>query len=205
MRHKFRRCRSPRQKLDSIKKNLIELTPIGAHESHSFFLFMQLVKLGGAHVTVTCGARNLELLRSLGADEVLDYRTPEGERYECPIAGHKYDVVLQCAHFVPLASFAPVLKPVAKVIDLTPTFTSLRESFYNKLALFTMLAKSRHTFENFFMASSGADLEVLAGLVRDGKLKVVIDSKFPLAKAGEAWDRSIGRHATGKILVCNSS
>lgn len=165
-------------------------------------LFVQLVKLGGAHVTVTCGARNLELLRSLGADEVLDYRTPEGERYECPVAGHKYDVVLQCAHFVPLSKFAPVLKPVAKVIDLTPTFTSLRESFYNKLALF---AKSRHTFENFFMASSGADLEVLAGLVRDGKLKVVVDSKFPFEKAGEAWDRSIGRHATGKILVCISS
>ena len=172
-----------------------------------FLLFVQLVKLGGAHVTVTCGARNLELLRSLGADEALDYRTPEGERYKSPVPGHQYDLVLQCAHFVPLSRFAPVLKPTAKVIDLTPTFTSLRESFYNKLVLATttMRGKSsrQHTFENFFMASSKADLESLAALVRDGKLKVVVDSNFPLARAGEAWDRSIGRHATGKILVSN--
>jgi chloroplastic oxoene reductase len=39
---------------------------------------VQLVKLGGHHVTATCGARNVELIRSLGADEVLDYNTPEG-------------------------------------------------------------------------------------------------------------------------------
>jgi chloroplastic oxoene reductase len=39
---------------------------------------VQLAKLGGHHVTATCGARNIDLVRSLGADEVLDYKTPEG-------------------------------------------------------------------------------------------------------------------------------
>lgn len=39
---------------------------------------VQLAKLGNAHVTATCGARNMDLVGSLGADEVLDYRTPEG-------------------------------------------------------------------------------------------------------------------------------
>ncbi|KAF3332708.1 hypothetical protein FCM35_KLT02285 [Carex littledalei] len=40
---------------------------------------VQLAKLGGHHVTATCGARNVDLVRSLGADEVLDYKTPEGK------------------------------------------------------------------------------------------------------------------------------
>lgn len=39
---------------------------------------VQLAKLGGHHVTATCGARNIDLVRSLGADEVLDYNTPQG-------------------------------------------------------------------------------------------------------------------------------
>jgi NADPH:quinone reductase-like Zn-dependent oxidoreductase len=82
-------------------------------------VLLQLVKQAGAHATVTCGERNMELLRGLGADEVLDYRTPEGAAYASP-SGRKYHVVLNCAHFVPPASFAPHLQPSAKVVDLTP-------------------------------------------------------------------------------------
>jgi NADPH:quinone reductase-like Zn-dependent oxidoreductase len=58
-------------------------------------VLLQLVKQAGAHATVTCGERNMELLRGLGADEVLDYRTPEGAAYASP-SGRKYHVVLNC-------------------------------------------------------------------------------------------------------------
>ncbi|KAM5562988.1 hypothetical protein ABKV19_017937 [Rosa sericea] len=54
---------------------------------------IQLAKLGNAHVTTTCGARNIELVKSLGADEVLDYKTPEGAAVKSP-SGRKYDFVI---------------------------------------------------------------------------------------------------------------
>ncbi|KAI5058427.1 hypothetical protein GOP47_0026597 [Adiantum capillus-veneris] len=54
---------------------------------------VQIAKLGGAHVTATCGARNIELVKSLGADEVLDYKTPEGDAMKSP-SGQLYDAVI---------------------------------------------------------------------------------------------------------------
>ncbi|CAL9023177.1 unnamed protein product [Prunus brigantina] len=57
---------------------------------------VQLAKLGNTHVTATCGARNIELVKSLGADEVLDYKTTEGEALKSP-SGRKYDFVIHSA------------------------------------------------------------------------------------------------------------
>jgi len=46
-----------------------------------------------------------------------------------------------------------------------------------------------------------ADMEFLVGLVKDGKLKTVVDSRSSLRDVSEAWEKSIGGHATGKIIV----
>ncbi|PPD75671.1 hypothetical protein GOBAR_DD27401 [Gossypium barbadense] len=51
---------------------------------------VQLLKLANAHITATFGARNMDLVRSLGADEVLDYKTPNGVALKSP-SGRKYD------------------------------------------------------------------------------------------------------------------
>ncbi|TVU13827.1 hypothetical protein EJB05_37258, partial [Eragrostis curvula] len=58
-------------------------------------LAVQLAKLAGFHVTATCGAQNMELVRNLGADEVLDYKTSEGASLRSP-SGKKYDAVVHC-------------------------------------------------------------------------------------------------------------
>ena len=58
----------------------------------------QLAKLGGCFVMATCGARNMEDVWSAGADEVLDYKTPEGANYVSP-SGKKYVVVIQLAPY----------------------------------------------------------------------------------------------------------
>ncbi|MCD9641348.1 hypothetical protein HAX54_027505 [Datura stramonium] len=51
---------------------------------------VQLAKLGNAHVIGTCGAHNIKFMKSLGADEVLDYKTPQGTTLKSP-SGKKYD------------------------------------------------------------------------------------------------------------------
>ncbi|KAK5818053.1 hypothetical protein PVK06_022984 [Gossypium arboreum] len=80
---------------------------------------VQLAKLGNTHVTATCGAHNLDLVKSLGADEVLDYKTPDGVALNCP-SGSKSDVVIHCAMDIPWSTFEPNLSTNGKVIDMTP-------------------------------------------------------------------------------------
>jgi len=74
---------------------------------------LQLAKLAGAHVTATCGARNIEFVKSLGADEVLDYRTPEGQALKSP-AGVKYDVLLDGTPNGTWKVVGPVLTPAGE-------------------------------------------------------------------------------------------
>ncbi|KAL0460449.1 UNVERIFIED_CONTAM: Chloroplast envelope quinone oxidoreductase [Sesamum latifolium] len=155
---------------------------------------VQLAKLGNAHITATCGARNIDLVKSLGADEVLDYKTPEGAALKSP-SGRKYDAVLHCAAAFPWSGFEPNLSENGKVIDLTPgpkafwTF-ALKKLTFSKKQLVPLL-----------LIPKGENLHYLVELVKEGKLKSIIDSKFPLSKAEDAWAKSIDGHATGKIIV----
>jgi NADPH:quinone reductase-like Zn-dependent oxidoreductase len=52
------------------------------------------------------------------------------------------------------------------------------------------------------MADNREDLETMMQLMRLGKVRAVVDSCFPLRRASDTWDRSIGRHSSGKIIVC---
>ncbi|KAF9622526.1 hypothetical protein IFM89_031930 [Coptis chinensis] len=74
---------------------------------------VQLAKLGNTHVTATCGARNIDLVKSLGADEILDYKTPDGVALKSP-SGRKYDAVIHCATGIPWSTFEPNLSERGK-------------------------------------------------------------------------------------------
>ncbi|RAL42254.1 hypothetical protein DM860_012037 [Cuscuta australis] len=155
---------------------------------------VQLAKLGNAHVTATCGARNAEFVRSLGADEVLDYRTPEGASLASP-SGKKYDVVVHCATGIPWCTFERHLSKDGKVVDITPSVAAFVTSAWKTITF------SKKRLVPLFTSPNGERLGYLVGLVKEGKLRVVIDSNYPLRKAEDAWGKSIGGHATGKIVL----
>lgn len=155
---------------------------------------VQLAKLGNTHITATCGARNVDFVKSLGADEVLDYKTPEGAALKSP-SGVKYDYVIHCASGIPWSTFEPNLSACGKVIDITPSGSS----FLTCATKFLTLSKKR--LVPLLLAAKGENLEFLVNLVKEGKLKTVIDSKYPLSKAEDAWAKSIEGHANGKIIV----
>ncbi|CAJ1978252.1 unnamed protein product [Sphenostylis stenocarpa] len=110
------------------------------------------------------GGRNIEFVKGLGADEVLDYRTLEGA-----VTG--------------------------VVVDLTPNPSSLMCAALKKVTF------SKRRLVPFFVDVKREGLDYLLQLLKDGKLKSAIDSKFPLSKAEDAWAKSIDGHATGKITV----
>ncbi|GLJ29006.1 hypothetical protein SUGI_0572480 [Cryptomeria japonica] len=155
---------------------------------------VQIAKLGGAHVTATCGARNINLVKDLGADEVLDYKTPEGAALKSP-SGRKYDAVIHCASHLPWSTFQPHLSPNGKVIDITPNFMTFTTFFTKKLTLCSQ------QIVPFLASPNGNDLAYMANLVKEGKIKTIIDSKYPLHKAEDAWAKIMDGHATGKIVV----
>ncbi|KAL6851415.1 hypothetical protein ACP4OV_020348 [Aristida adscensionis] len=154
---------------------------------------VQLAKLGGHHVTATCGARNVDLVRSLGADEVLDYTTPEGAALRSP-SGKKYDYIINTTDAVAWSAFKPRLSNHGRVVDVTP---SPRNYVAAALTVF-----SRKKITMLTLVSLGKEhMGFLLDLVAQGKLRTVVDSRHPFDKAREAWERSMAGHATGKIIV----
>ncbi|KAL4368194.1 hypothetical protein GQ457_05G004000 [Hibiscus cannabinus] len=155
---------------------------------------VQLAKLANAHVTATCGARNMDLIRRLGADEVLDYKTPEGKALTSP-SGRKYDIIIHCTTNIPWSTFAANLTPKGKVVDTTPGFGNMMSAAMKKITC------SKKKLVVVLTDPKKENLDYLVKLVKSGKLKPVIDSKHPLNKVGEAWGKSMEGHATGKIIV----
>ncbi|XP_062194409.1 chloroplast envelope quinone oxidoreductase homolog [Phragmites australis] len=155
---------------------------------------VQLAKLAGLHATATCGARNLGFVRGLGADEVLDYKTHEGAKLQSP-SGRKYDAVVHCATGTPWSVFAPVLADNCKVVDVTPGIAAAAKSFLQKVTF------SKKRLVPLVLMPKKEEMEWLVDMAKQGKLKTVIDSKYPLSRAHEAWAKSIEGHATGKIVV----
>ncbi|GFS43232.1 oxidoreductase, zinc-binding dehydrogenase family protein [Actinidia rufa] len=155
---------------------------------------VQLAKLGNTHVTATHRAHNMDFLKSLGADEILDYKTPEGSSLKS-VSEQKYDAIIQCTTGIPWFTFEPNLSANGNVIDLTPSSGALVSSLLKKLAFFKKQPVP------LLLAAKGENLDYLVKLVKEGKLKIVIDSKYPRSKVEDAWAKSIDSHATGKIIV----
>lgn len=156
---------------------------------------VQLAKLGNIHVTATCGARNIDLMKSLGADEVLDYKTPEGASLKSP-SGKMYDAVIHCAGArFPWSVFKKNLNENGRVVDPSTGAGDMWTLLKQKMTF------SKQKLVPFFVDVKAEDLKYLVELMKQGKLKTVIESKYTLSNAGDAWTKLVEGHATGKIIV----
>ncbi|XP_047049428.1 chloroplast envelope quinone oxidoreductase homolog [Lolium rigidum] len=156
---------------------------------------VQLAKLAGLHVTATCGARNLAFVQGLGADEVLDYKTPEGAALLSP-SGRKYDAVANCAAGVAWPALRAVLADEGgTAADVTPGVRAALTSLLQKVTF----AKKR--LAPLMLTPRREEMEWLVELARQGKLRTAVDSRYPLSRAQAAWAKSADGHATGKIVV----
>uniref|UniRef100_I1P686 Enoyl reductase (ER) domain-containing protein n=1 Tax=Oryza glaberrima TaxID=4538 RepID=I1P686_ORYGL len=155
---------------------------------------VQLAKLGNHRVTATCGARNMDLVRSLGADEVLDYNTPQGAALTSLASDEKYDYIINTAKNVNWSAMKPTLSSRGRVVDITPNPGNY------VAAMLTMFARKKITMMAL-MSLGKEEMRFLMELVGEGKLRTVVDSRCPFEKAAEAWEKSMGGHATGKVIV----
>jgi NADPH:quinone reductase-like Zn-dependent oxidoreductase len=158
---------------------------------------VQIAKALGADVTAVCSTRNVELVRSLGADRVVDYTREDFTRGD-----ERYDVLFDNAGSRSWRECKRVLKPNARVVLVGgqmggPVLGPLGHVIRMKLA--ALLGSRKAVF--FVAKFNQPDMEVLRELLEAGKVKPVVDRRYPLSEIADAF-RYLGEgHAQGKVVI----
>ena len=169
---------------------------------------IQLAKHLGATVATTTSAANIDLVKSLGADVVIDYRKDDFEKI---LSG--YDVVVNSQDAKTLEKSLNVLKPGGQLISISgppdPAFArELGLNLFLKLVMRLLSrgirkkAKRRGIRYSFlFMRAQGQHLSEITSLVESGVIRPVVDKVFPFEKTGEALTYVETGHAKGKVVI----
>ncbi len=164
---------------------------------------VQLAKWLGAEVTAVCSTRNVELVRSLGADHVIDYT-----KEDFTAGTQRYDVIMDNVVNRPILQIRRVLAPEGKYLviggggpDAGPWLGAFRAPI--KAAVISWFVDQELKF--FLSHGSGEDLGTIAGLLESGKVRSVIDRRYPLAEAAEAMRYLEAGRARGKVIITIAS
>jgi NADPH:quinone reductase-like Zn-dependent oxidoreductase len=156
---------------------------------------VQIARSFGAEVTGVCSARNVDLVRSLGADRVVDYVSEDvtaGDR--------RFDLILDCVGNLSLSAYRRLLNPrgIAVIVgapkDPGPFLA-------RALAAPVLSALGSRTLVTFIARMRKDDLAAMADLIATGRVKPVIDRRYPLAEASDALAYLEEGHARGKVVI----
>jgi NADPH:quinone reductase-like Zn-dependent oxidoreductase len=157
---------------------------------------VQIAKAFGAEVTGVCSTGNVDLVRSLGADRVIDYT-----RDDFTQGGPPYDLILDNIENRSVAE-------VRRVLSRQGTLVLNSGSAFRGLRIVTRVlwpaVRSRfvsHNLRRFLSGPHRADLELLKRLVEEGRLRPVIGNTFPLTETSAALRHIETGHARGKVVV----
>ncbi len=169
---------------------------------------VQLARHLGATVATTTSAANFELVRSLGADVVIDYRTQDFEDVL-----HDYDVVLNSQDGKTLGKSLRVLKGGAKLISISgppdPAFgRNIAAPAFVRLAMRLLSSGVRRRargrgidYSFLFMRANGGQLRDITRLIEAGAIRPVVDKVFAFESTNEALAYSEAGHAKGKVVI----
>jgi NADPH:quinone reductase-like Zn-dependent oxidoreductase len=158
---------------------------------------VQIATSLGAHVTGVCSGANLDLVTSLGADEVIDYTRDDFTR-----GGERYDVVFDLVGSHAPTAHRRILRPGGVYVSATgmPGGSLLGPlPFLLRVMLSSLLGGPR--MKPFAAKPNPEDLAVLAGMIESGQLRPVIDRTYGLADCAAALARQGEGHARGKTVV----
>jgi NADPH:quinone reductase-like Zn-dependent oxidoreductase len=157
---------------------------------------VQIAKALGAQVTGVTSTANLDLVRSLGADRVIDYRREDFTR-----GGQLYDLIFDNVENRSLAELRRALKPQGTLVLNSGTGA---KGFATLVRLARPLVLSPFVQQNlrrYLSRPNSSDLDFLKALVEEGKVKPLIDRIYPLADTAAALAYISGGHSRGKVVV----
>jgi NADPH:quinone reductase-like Zn-dependent oxidoreductase len=158
---------------------------------------VQIAKALGAHVTAVTSARNMDLVRPLGADELVDYTKEDIAK-----SGGRYDVILDVAATHPLRDLRRMLVPGGTLVC---PGAAKRGGWLGILArLLAVNLRSRLLRQRvvFYVASARReDLAYIKELIEAGKLRPAIDRTYPLSDAREAVRYAMSGQGRAKVVI----
>jgi NADPH:quinone reductase-like Zn-dependent oxidoreductase len=158
---------------------------------------VQLAKSYGAEVTGVSSTRNLELVRSLGADHVIDYTREDFTR-----SGQRYDLIFQLAGTRSPSDLRRALTPKGTLVLSSGESEGRWIGPLGRVVKAAVLSPFlRQRLVTFEAKQSKDDLRVLKELVESGRLSPVIDRTYPLIETSEAIRYLETGHARGKVVV----
>lgn len=169
---------------------------------------IQLAKHLGAFVATTTSAKNVQLVKDLGADVVIDYKTQDFENIL-----KDYDLVLNSQDQKTLEKSIRILKPSGKVISISgpPDVDFAKKlglNFFLKAVMFLLsfqtkkLAKKQNVDYSFlFMEANGNQLNEISELIESGIIKPTVDKIFPFEQTNDALNYVDSGRAKGKVII----
>jgi NADPH:quinone reductase-like Zn-dependent oxidoreductase len=159
---------------------------------------VQIAKALGADVTAVTNTGNLGLVRSLGADHVIDYTKEDFTR-----GAQRYDVIIDCGGGHSVSAYRRVLMPHGRFVWVGEAHMGRWiEPLYDLFVKPAVLSRlGSQQFLSFVAQLSEADLATLHDLIEAGKVKPVIDRRYPLGETAEAIRYLETGHARGKVVI----
>ena len=158
---------------------------------------VQIAKSLGANVTGVCSSNNVELVRSIGADHVIDYTEEDFTRN-----GERYDLILDNAAKLPLSSLRRSLTPTGMLVPNGGGFDHRWLASGGRLiSAMVSFRFASQRLGRFLVAQKHEDLTALTEMIEAGEVTPVIDRTYALADTPQAIEQ-VGRgHARGKVVI----
>ncbi len=153
---------------------------------------VQIAKAFGTEVTAVCSTRNMERVRSIGADHVIDYTKDDFATHD-----ERYDVILATNGDRSIWDYKRALTAHGSYAMTGGSNRQLTDA----LLFGPLLSMGRQKFGNVIMKPNHADLLLLKELCEAGKVRPVIDRRFPLSEVSSAVRYVEDGHARGKVVV----
>ncbi|MBE0664190.1 MAG: NAD(P)-dependent alcohol dehydrogenase [Candidatus Aminicenantes bacterium] len=153
---------------------------------------VQIAKYFGAEVTGVCGATNLDLVRSLGADHVIDYAKEDFTRN-----GQLYDLILAVRGYHSIFAYKRALSPKGIYVMTGGSWAQIFQALF--IGPWISMAGSRKL--GALTVKPNQDLALMKELIEAGKVKPVIDRRYPLGETAEAFRYFAEGHARGKVVI----
>jgi NADPH:quinone reductase-like Zn-dependent oxidoreductase len=155
---------------------------------------VQIAKSFGAEVTGVCSTRNLDMVRSIGADEVIDYTQEDFTK-----SGQLYDLILATGGYRSIFDYKRALSPKGIYVSTGGSEAQTYQAMF--LGPLISMTGSKKMGALYPGEPNQKDLVFMKELIEAGKVKPVIDRRYPLSEVAEALRYYGEGHSQGKVVI----
>ncbi|MEM8808364.1 MAG: NAD(P)-dependent alcohol dehydrogenase [Cyanobacteria bacterium P01_G01_bin.38] len=154
---------------------------------------VQIAKVFGAEVTAVCHTNKVDRVRSLGADQIIDYT-----QTDCTQTGQRYDLIMDAAAYRPVRDFLPALTPQGTYVMVGGATVR----FFQAMLLGSWLTRqTEQTVKCLASKPNQDDLLTLKDLIEAGKIVPALDRCYPLSEVPAAIRHLEQRQVSGKVAI----